>query len=472
MAMGLQLRTALYSRVLHQPYQFHISQNSSELISMVTEKVSLTVSAGIMHVLALLNAAMLAVGVIATLLYLEPVIALASSIILGTFYITVVFLVRRKLSDNARIISRNQPMAVKCLQEGIGGIRDVIMDGSHSVFVRSYVNAAYNVQKAQSQNQFRAEVPRPLIEMAGVILIAVLAYRLQRYGSAESSPFPMLAAFAIGAQRLLPSLQQIFFSWSMISGARAVMADVVEWLGLLVESEDDNRETDKLPFEDALELEDVSFHYPGHASRVLNHINLTIYKGQRIGLIGQTGSGKSTLVDIVMGLLRPSQGKLRVDHGEITSENAGRWRANIAHVPQSIFLSDSSLAENIAFGAAPEEVDMTRVEEAARRAQISEFIESLPDGYRTVVGERGIRLSGGQQQRIGIARALYKRAALIIFDEATSALDIETESRVMKSLSSLDSDLTILFIAHRLSTLAECNEVYQLTSNGEIETYS
>ena len=280
----------------------------------------------------------------------------------------------------------------------------------------------------------------------------------------------MLGALALGAQRLLPVLQQAYSAYSVIKGAKSSFDDVMGLLDQPLPAYIDNGQIDVLPFKKYIMIKGVSFRYADDSPWVLENINLKFFKGERVGFIGATGSGKSTLLDVVMGLLDPSEGGLKVDGQIITSENKRSWQAHIAHVPQSIYLSDGSIEENIAFGVPADEINQERVEEAAKQAQIAELIKDWKGGYRTFIGEHGVRLSGGQRQRIGIARALYRQADVLIFDEATSALDKETEEAVMKSIECLGKDLTILIIAHRLSTLKGCDRIVRVCKNGNTQS--
>lgn len=465
-AMGVQLRSDLYTQVLCQPYEYHATHNSSDLISMVTEKVGAAIGAGIMHVLLMTSAGVMSLAIIATLLWVNSLVALVMFVVLSGGYVMAWYLVRHAIKRNSQIIARYQPQSVKCLQEGVGGIRDVIMGGSQGIFSKNYTQTAHQIQQAQTQNDFLDVLPKPIVELLGISIIALLAYSLQSQSETQSA-LPVLGALALGAQRLLPGLQQVYFSWSYINGKRAILNDIVQQLPQQLPSYDQVQTRQPLVFKTSLELKNLGFSYAGSQQAVLNNIDLVIPKGSRIGFIGETGSGKSTLLDIIMGLLSPTEGKIFVDGSELNQQNVKHWQANIAHVPQSIFLSDVSIAENIALGIPQSEIDLDQVKEAARQAQISTYIESLPAAYQTLVGERGVRLSGGQRQRIGIARAIYKRAEVIIFDEATSALDSKTEASVMKAINSLGSDLTIIIIAHRLSTLKGCDLIFRI-SDGQV----
>jgi len=270
-----------------------------------------------------------------------------------------------------------------------------------------------------------------------------------------------LGALAIGMQRLLPSLHQIYTSWASINGAKASLIDVISLLDQ--KSSASTRAPSPLKkFEEVISLKNISFRYSDSSTYIFKDFNLNIKKGDRIGLVGKTGSGKSTLIDLIMGLLDPTDGAVEVDGYVLTNENKEYWYKQIAHVPQTIFLLDASIAENIAFGIRNDLINKELVIKAAKQAQISEVIDSWPLGYDTVIGERGIKLSGGQRQRIGIARALYKEAKVLIFDESTSALDSETESAVMDAIDNLSHDLTIIIIAHRISTLKNCSYQVQI----------
>jgi ABC-type multidrug transport system fused ATPase/permease subunit len=267
----------------------------------------------------------------------------------------------------------------------------------------------------------------------------------------------------VGAQRLLPALQQGFSAWAAIAGSHAYLTDTVELLDQPLPPELSEPPPEPLPFRESIRFDSVRFRYNTDGPWVLDGFDLTIRKGDRVGFVGSTGSGKSTTLDLLMGLLMPCGGRLLVDEEPISGARVRAWQRSIAHVPQSIYLSDSTLAENIAFGVSREKIDLERVRNAARQAQIADFIESRRDGYDALVGERGVRLSGGQRQRIGIARALYKQASVLILDEATSALDNATERSVMDSIDSFDRDLTVLLIAHRLSTVKRCDSIVELT---------
>ena len=303
-------------------------------------------------------------------------------------------------------------------------------------------------------------------------LIATLAIVLASRQGGLAVALPVLGAIALGAQRLLPLLQQIYVSWSIAVGSQSLLDQVLELLRLPLDPAM-SRPVDPLPFDDRIRFDDVSYVYQSRRGSAVDGATFEIRRGQRIALIGKTGSGKSTLADLLMGLLEPSAGAITVDGVQLTQENRRNWQRSIAHVPQAIFLADASIARNIALGSATDSFDLERVKEAARKAELDAFVEGLPEGYDTFVGERGIRLSGGQRQRLGIARAIYKQAPVLVLDEATSALDDATEAAVMKSLDQLgDEGLTIIMIAHRLSTVSRADVVIRLDDGRVVDVGS
>ncbi len=295
-----------------------------------------------------------------------------------------------------------------------------------------------------------------------MVMIAGLAYGLSRKSGGIATALPLLGALALGAQRIIPALQAIYSAWATIAGNQASLVKVIELLEQPVPDEAAEPPPEPLQFKNSICFKSVWFRYLDNEPWVLKGLDLTIPKGVRIGFVGSTGSGKSTTMDLLMGLLEPTSGQILVDGFDIRGKRLRSWQQTIAHVPQSIFLADSTLAENIALGLPRNLIDLGIVRLAARQAQVADFIESRPEGYSAMVGEHGVMLSGGQIQRIAIARALYKQASILVFDEATSSLDNETEQAVMSCIENLGRDLTILIIAHRLTTIQNCDQIVEL----------
>ncbi len=470
-AVGSDLSISIYRRTLYQPYSVHVSRNSSEVISGISVKANGVIYNTIMPVLTLLSSGLILISILCTLFYLDPRIAIISFIGFGLIYALITWFTRTKKTKNSLNIARESTQIIKSLQEGLGGIRDVLIDGSQEVYCKVYRKADLLLRKAQGSNQFLAHSPRYGMESLGMVLIACLAYAFIQESDGAAKVIPVLGVLALGAQRLLPVMQQAYASWSTIQGSKASLQDTLDLLDQPLPTQIGDISFKSFKFEKHILLNQLSFRYSKTTPWVLQKVDLKITKGSRVGFIGSTGSGKSTLLDIIMGLLPPTNGQLEVDGERVTIKNQRSWHSHIAHVPQAIFLSDGTIEENIAFGIPKELIDSQRVVQSAQQAQIAQSIESWPNGYQTLVGERGIRLSGGQRQRIGIARALYKQADVIILDEATSALDNETEVAVMDAINNLNADLTILIIAHRITTLRNCSQIIKL-NHGRIESIS
>lgn len=464
--VGADISIAIYRRTLYQPYSVHIARNSSEVINAISTKTGLIISGVIQPLLMLLSSIILLAGILFALLALDPVLTLIAGGLFGTIYALIVKLSKNHLKQNSECIARESTQVIKSLQEGLGGIRDVLIDGTQEFYCQIYQAADRPLRTAQGQTIFISASPRYLVETLGMILVALLAYTMSQRSGGVAAAIPMLGALALGAQRLLPILQQGYGSLTIIGGAEASLRDTLALLNQPLPEYVTKGLTEPIPFEREICIVDLSFRYSPETPWVFQKVNLTIPKGRMIGFMGATGSGKSTMIDLIMGLLQPTEGFLKIDGRTIDESNYRRWQAHIAHVPQAIYLADSAIDENIAFGIPRDKIDFERVRMAARGAQIADVIESWPARYRTFVGERGIRLSGGQRQRIGIARALYKQADVIIFDEATSALDYETESAVMETIHRLGRGMTVLIIAHRLTTLKDCDLIVELGRDG------
>lgn len=462
-AVGSDLSCEAYRRTLYQPYGVHVQRNSAAAITGTTTQIGLTVLA-LNALLQLITSAVVAASLLMGLLIIDAPLAVAAAALFGSAYGVLAITARRKLRRNGQRISDASRQQLKALQEGLGAIRDVLLDGSQATYLQIYRQADRPQRQLQATNFFLGAFPRYAFEALGMVAIALLGGLLVGQRGSGAGVIPLLGALALGAQRLLPAFQQIYSGWASLksyqAAVEAVLAMLNQPLPQLVSV------ADPLPLREGIRLEGVHFSYGPEQPEVLRGLELEIRRGERIGLIGSTGSGKSTTIDLLLGLLAPSTGRVLVDGADLHDpghpERLAAWRAAIAHVPQSIYLSDSSIAENIAFGVPRQQIDLEQVKKAANQAHIASFIEASQEGYETFVGERGIRLSGGQRQRIGIARALYKRARVLVLDEATSALDISTEDAVMGAVNALSQELTIIMIAHRLTTVQRCDRVIRL----------
>lgn len=460
-SIGSDLSIDVYRRTLYQPYRVHVARNSSEVISGISGKVG-AASSAIYQTLILISSTVMMGAVLLAVLAINPLIALLATIGFGSCYASISWVSRRWLKRNSLQISREQTRLIQALQEGLGGIRDVLLDGSQHFYCDVYKQANQPFRRAQASNVFIAGSPRFLMESIGMAMIAILAYFLSQQNGGMGAALPVLGALALAAQRLLPALQNSYAAWATITGSHASLSDALDFLNQPISNEALLPVPEPLVLQRSICLKSIRFRYTDESPYVLNDFNLFIRRGARIGLVGRTGSGKSTVLDLIMGLLPPTDGALLVDDQPILGNSLRAWQRAIAHVPQSIYLSDATLAANIAFGVPRGNIEMARVRLAATQAHIADFIESSRHGYEALVGERGIRLSGGQRQRIGIARALYKRASVLVFDEATSALDNSTEQSVMDAVNMLKRDLTIIIVAHRLSTVKRCDFLVEL----------
>lgn len=459
--VGNELSTEVFRRTLYQPYSYHVSKNSSEFIGALN-KVDTVVFTVMLQLMQLSAALVISVFIIATLFLISPLVALSTGIGFAVIYVGINYFTRFKLRAASQTWASAQSERVKIMQEGVGGLRDVLIDMLQPAFISQYSRIDDAFRRSQAISSFIGMAPRFVLEAFGMVLIAGLALVMASGEGGLIAVLPILGAFALGAQRLLPLMHNIFYGMTIIFSQRYSLAQVLELLDLQVDPNLLAKPEQPLAFNRDITLSNITFRYLEERQVALRGLSLTIPKGSRVGLIGKTGSGKSTVMDLMMGLLQANSGEIRIDGVLLTAETIPAWQANIAHVPQAIYLADTTIAENIAFGIPRAEVDPERVRQAAKEAELGGFVEGLPEKYATVVGERGIRLSGGQRQRIGIARALYKRAKVLVFDEATSALDAETEAAVMASIDTLGRDLTILMIAHRLSTVERCDTVIRL----------
>ena len=468
-AIGADLSISIYRRTLYQPYSVHVARNSSEIIAGISTKANAVLSSTIMPLVTIISSILMLLSILLALLVIEPEVAIVGLVGFGAIYMVVILVTKKVVQRDSQRINYEMGRIIKALQEGLGGIRDVLIDGTQATYCSIYRNADLPMRRAQANIAIIGSSPRFVVEAIGMVLIAILAYSLAGRSSSITSAIPVLGAMALGAQRMLPVLQTFYVSWTLMRGGQASLNSILALLDQSLPAYADGPPQALMSFQNSITLNNLAFQYSKDAPWVLREgFNFSIKKGSRIGFIGATGSGKSTLLDIIMGLLQPTLGSLEIDGINVTEQNHRGWQAHIAHVPQVIFLADTSIAENIAFGVPVEKIDYARVNQAAHRSQIAQTIESWSNKYNTLVGERGVRLSGGQRQRIGIARALYKKADVIVFDEATSSLDNYTERTVMETIDSLGDELTVIIVAHRLTTLKNCTHVVEM-ENGRVK---
>ena len=462
---GADLSINIYRHTLYQDYSVHVSRNSSEVINGIITKTQ-TVSKGVFGpILNLISTSVTIIGIIAVLLLINVTVTLTAFIGFGSLYLIVMYLTRRNLRENSQHIAEKSDLMVKSLQEGLEGIREVLINNNQQFYTELYRSSDLQMRRATWRNEMIYSSPRFGMEGVGISLVAIFAYSATLNLGGIDQFLPILGAFVLGAQKLLPAIQKAYASYSRVKGSKYSLLDVLTLLDQPLPISANAQSTALFPFKDSIELSNLSFRYSDESPWILKEVNLKIPKGSVVGIVGTTGCGKSTLLDLIMGLLSPSTGEVKVDNISLKDDNKRSWQAHISNVPQHIYLSDGTIEENIAFGLPSDEIDNDRVLEAAKKAQISTLIENWEKGYKTLVGERGTRLSGGQRQRVGLARAFYKQTDVLILDEATSALDDETELAVMDSIEGFDEELTVVIIAHRITTLKSCDMIVKLGQN-------
>ena len=463
MMRGFTISSRLLAAYLRHPYPWFLRHNSAELEKNVLNEVDGLIARVLSPSLRLVSNSILAISILGFLLLVDPLVTLFCGGMLGVIYVLIYLRVRGQMVQVGTDMKSALEARFVVAKEATGGIKDVKVMGLEEVYVDSYSEEAYRTAKAMTRMGLVAEMPRFILEgITFGTLISLILLLLFRNGGNVTEIVPTLGVIALATMRLLPSLQQIYFGLVTIRGAGpildAIVADFAESppAALMIGSN-----SPSMRLENKLELEQVSFVYESTDRPTLHDLDLTIPARTTVGIVGGTGAGKTTMVDLILGLLSPAAGTIKVDGTVLTADNLRSWQASIAYVPQTIFLTDDTIAANIAFGVPKGQIDMAAVEAAARVAALHDFIISdLPLGYEARVGERGVRLSGGQRQRIGIARAMYRDPTLLIMDEATSALDNVTEREVMEAVQRIRGDKTVILIAHRLSTVRSCDTIF------------
>ncbi|HYN46362.1 MAG TPA: ABC transporter ATP-binding protein [Allosphingosinicella sp.] len=459
-AVGHDLAARIFGRMLRQPYAAYVRRSSSEILSGV-ERIQQVITDILLPGMQGVTSGFIALAIMTLLFLIDAFAAVTGALVVTAVYAAISLAMRGRLLRNSAVLSEASAARLKIVQEGLGGIRDVILDRSQPLFEEKFRRVDTRYRRAQSVTAFIATAPRFVIEAAGIVAIALIAWAMSREPGGIIAAIPVLGALALGAQRLLPLLHRSYSGLSLSAGAFGLLGDVIALVEAPVIGDDPPGAGAELAFNEAIVFDSVCYRHED-GGFALRNIDLEIPRGARIGVTGPTGSGKSTLLDLLMGLLAPDSGAVRIDGLPLAAATRALWQAKIAHVPQGVYLADDSIAANIAFGVEPAAVDRARLGVIVAAAQLDAFVLTLPEGLETRVGERGIRLSGGQRQRIGLARALYKQASVLILDEATSVLDDATEAAVMRAIMALGKDITIVMIAHRQSTLGGCDRLIRL----------
>lgn len=463
-SVGTELADRLYSYYMQQSWLFHASGSSAQLTKQVSTEAN-RISLGIIQPLMSLNAKLvLALFISISIFIYNPIIALVGISAFVLAYMFMYKLVRKSLILNGRRLSEVSTQRFRLMNEGFGGIKDALLLDRKYDFIDRFTEEGGLQARAQGANNTISLVPRFFVELLAFgAMISLVLVLIKSYDGNLGQVLPVLAIYALACFKLLPALQQIYTSITQIKGNSAAFEAVKEDLQQSKITQNKLNEktvSPKLKFEQQIKLDNITFAYPNKENYALNNVSISIPINHVIGIVGSSGSGKSTLIDIILGLLPPQSGHIYIDDTLITEDNIRGWQNSLGFVPQSIFLSEGSIAENIAFGISANEIDYNQVLKAIELAHLTELVEELPKGLHTKVGERGVQLSGGQRQRIGIARALYNEADILIFDEATSALDGITEKIIMDAIHDFTGQKTIIMIAHRLKTVQKCDTIY------------
>ncbi|KAA0014336.1 ABC transporter ATP-binding protein [Billgrantia pellis] len=478
--VGAELGNRLYRFYMYQPWLYHANTSSSHLTKQISQE-TLRMTNFVINPLLHMNAKLVMAFLMAVVIFLyDPMVAIIGiSIFVASYYLLFVT-VRRRLVQNGKAISETQSQRFKLMAEGFGGIKDALLLGHQKTFIDRFEKPSLQFAQAAGSNQAISQVPRYAMELVAFSsVIFLVLYLLATHNGNLGTILPVLSIYAMAGFKILPALQKVYSSMSQIRGNlasfEAVRDDLYESSepreqerGLVVR---ESMEENLIPH-DVIRLDNIVFSYPGTREFALNGVDMEIPANRMIGIVGASGSGKSTIIDILLGLIDPDQGEISIDGVSVEKHNKRQWQNTLGFVPQSIFLADASIRENIAFGVAPEDIDEDGVRRAAGMANLHELLEELPNGLETCVGERGVQLSGGQRQRIGIARALYHDAEVLILDEATSALDGITEKLIMEGIHEIMGKKTIIMIAHRLATVRQCNRIYLMKEGRVIDSGS
>ena len=466
--LGAKLALRMYSNCILMDYNFHSNHNSSELISSIVSRSSEIVYNLILPILFSLQGTLTAIFIIITLsiLNFQLTIVLASTIFFS--YLTFTFLTKKSVLRNGVIANKQTTNILKILQEGLGGIRDIKLNKTEKFFIKEFENADLKMRRANAHIQIMSFTPKFLIEGLTITLIAFVIIILDKNNVDLAIQLPVLGALALGVQRLLPSLQQTYSNLTILNGGLPSLEEALSILNFKITQESiGSQAITSFNFLDEIKFNNVHFSYDKE-NIYIKEINCSIKKGDFIGIIGETGSGKSTFMDLLLGLLTPELGTITIDGQLLSKHSLIDWQNKIAHVPQKIFLRDNSISSNIGLPELDNTINLDKIELAAKLAEIHDSIIKMTNSYETFVGERGAKLSGGEQQRLGIARALYRNKEILMLDEATSSLDEDTERKILKNIRATFKGRTIVMISHRPASLKLCNKIFKF-QNGQLE---
>ncbi|MDB5492268.1 MAG: Lipid export ATP-binding/permease protein MsbA [Micavibrio sp.] len=456
--IGHKWAVRLFSTYLHQPYKFYLKTNTNTMKSTILSEVDRVVSSVLVPVAVIISKTMVISILLLLLMFVNPVITALLVLITGGIYASLLFYFRNKMRIRGRDAVRQNAIRFKTTSEAFASIRDIKLHDNAGFFEGEFSRASEKYTTSQAYSLYHGQVPRFIIETAGfVILITLVLYLIVSGGKNVSDVIPLIALFAASGYKVLPAAQNLYSSFNSIRFNSAGLDFVSEGMSLPVQAQDEGGA--RLPFSSEIRVDGVTFTYDDRTAPTLNEVSALIRKNNLVGVVGPTGAGKSTFIDILIGLLSPQSGAVLVDGGALNDSTIKSWQRQIGYVPQQIHLLTGSIGSNIAFGKSANHADPAKIADAAQKAHIDSFIATLPDGYETDVGEHGDRLSGGQRQRIGIARALYRDPEILVLDEPTSALDAETARNLILTLKVLSQKKTVIIITHQAETLEHCDQV-------------
>lgn len=457
------ISNSLFFNYMNQPYKFHLNRNVSELIKNIQVEIQYLYTF-LLSLITVFVESGFVISVLATLIYIEPIGAISVGIFYG--FLSIIFLkfTKRKLNTWGKLREDLDSQVSKIALEGLGGIKDLLILGKTAFFIEEYINKNYFKARLNANQATVSQIPRFYLELISIIGLISFIILLLLQGKDSKSLVTILGVFVAATFRMIPSLNRIIAATQSMKYYKPSVDTIYNEIKNNIGKKENYKSSKKYIFKNHIEFKNITFGFTKNI-RVLEGVNLKINKGYTIGFIGESGSGKSTLVDMIIGLHEPISGEILID-GISDFQMSQSWRNNIGYVSQTIYLIDDSIVKNIALGIPENEINYHKINEVLKQVQLEKFINSLEKGIKTKVGERGVQLSGGQRQRIGIARALYHNPQILILDEATSALDSETEKEVMESIKNLKGDKTIIMIAHRISTLVECDEIYKIKDKG------
>ena len=456
---GTEIATRVLENLLHRPFSYYFTNSSGQTISLVTHKITIVVNQVLIAMINLFSACLIACCVMALLFYVNLKASLILLGVLSATYLILGMLSKRALYQLGKTNTFHQAQSIAAVQESIGHIRETVLAGMQEYFLQRFKLHTQQHRQAQSESTALIVSKRHLVEMIVFLMMTGFIYVFLQSDFSRQEILAILGVYALAAQRLLPVLHQIYYSWANLTNSRSTMQDQLPYL---LRHPIKTETISPLAFTHCLSFHGITFRYPGMDHPLFENLSLEIFKGQRIGLIGPSGAGKTTLADLICGLLTPQSGCIKIDGKPLDQTSLSAWQRNIAYVPQHVYLSDQTIAENIAFDAAQAKLDMARVIAVATATGIDSWIQSLPKKYETHCGENGVLLSGGQRQRIGIARALYAEKPVLVLDEPTSALDLYAETEVLEAILNLDKQMTIIVITHRYSLIEKLDCIYSV----------